>query len=192
MTALERSGRDRSLAAAVPGTIDPLPAPAEPAGVTQRRRVRRRPWLAAIAGVVVLPLVVAAGLTWSWGTGARSDADIAAARVVSAADMESEYGIEVNLVAVTMAGGMVDVRFTVLDQAKAEAILHDDVILPVLLVEPSGAVIRAPTGHRHKTAIVDGGKYFLLYGNPGGAIQAGTKVSVVIGDVRLAPIDAQS
>ena len=46
--------------------------------------------------------------------------------------------------------------------------------MPELLVEPSGTVIRAPTGMRHKVTILDGGSYFILYSNPGGAIQAGT------------------
>jgi hypothetical protein len=64
--------------------------------------------------------------------------------------------------------------------------------MPELLVEPSGTVIHAPTGMRHKVTLLDGGNYFLLYSNPGGAVQAGTEVSVVIGDIRLEPLDAQS
>ncbi len=193
MTTIGRSDGDRSLAAAVPETPDPVPAPLEPAGLTPARRLRRRTWLAAAAGVVLLPLAVAATLTYATsGAGVPSNADVAAARVVSAAEMEQDYGIKVNLVGVTAAGGLVDLRFTVVDQAKALHILHDSTVMPVLLVEPSGAVIRAPTGMRHKVTLLDGGNYFILYSNPGGAVQAGTRVSVVIGDVRLEPLDAQS
>jgi hypothetical protein len=154
--------------------------------------VRPRTWLAAIAGVLVLPLVVAAGLTISAGGSSTTASNAAAARLVSAADMEQEYGIKVNLVAVTADGGLVDLRFTVVNKDKAIHVLHDGASMPELLVEPTGAVIHAPTGMRHKVTILDGGNYFLLYSNPGGAVQAGTEVSVVIGDIRLESLRAQS
>jgi hypothetical protein len=187
-----RPERDRSLAAAVPETQDPAPAPLEPAGVNPARRLPRRTWLAAIAGVLVLPLLVAAALTYTAAGPGDPAADAAAARVVSAADMEQDYGIKVNLVAVSAAGGMIDLRFTVTDKEKAAHVLHDATVMPELFVEASGAVVRAPTGMRHKVTLLDGGNYFILYPNPGGAIQRGTQVSVVIGDVRLVPLDAQS
>ena len=194
MTDLEQlPERDRSLTAAVPEAQDSAPAPTEPAGVTPRRRLRRRTWLAAIAGALVLPLAVAAAITWSTaGSSDPAAAAAAAARVVSASDLEQEYGIKVNLVAVTAGGGLVDVRFTVLDQDKALHILHDGTTMPELLVEPSGRVIHAPTGMRHKVTVLDGGTYFILYSNPGGTVQAGTQVSVVIGDIRSEPLSAQS
>jgi len=193
MTTIGRSDGDRSLTAAVPETQDPAPAPLEPAGATPARRLPRRSWLAAAAGVVLLPLAVAAVLSYSAAAaGVPSNADVAAARVVSAAEMEKDYGIKVNLVGVTAAGGLVDLRFTVVDQEKALHILHDATVMPALMVEPSGTVIRAPTGMRHKVTVLSGGNYFILYSNPGGAVQAGTHVSVVIGDVRLEPLDAQS
>jgi hypothetical protein len=194
MTSIGRSDdRDRSLAAAVPEIQDPVPAPQGPAGATQTLRVRRRTWLAAMVGVLVLPVAVAAAITFTAaGSGVPSDAAVAAARVVSAADMESEYGIKVNLVGVSAGGGMIDLRFTVTDKDKAIHLLHDATVMPELLVEPSGKVIRAPTGMRHKVTVLDGGSYFILYPNPGGAIQAGTPVSVVIDSVRLAPLNAQS
>jgi hypothetical protein len=194
MTSMERSERDRSLAAAVPEAQDPLPAPVEPAGSTHRRRLRHRTWLAAIAGVLILPIAVAAGLTYAAaGPGGAADAaDAAAARVVTAADLEQDYGIKVQLVAVIASGGMIDLRYTVTDKEKATHLLHDAAEMPALFVESSGALIRMPTGMRHKTVLMDGGNYFILYPNPGGVIQAGTPVSVVIDGVRLEPLDAQS
>ena len=111
---------------------------------------------------------------------------------MSAADLEEEYGIRVTLVAITAAGGLVDLRFTVLDREKAAHILHDAAAMPELFVESSGAVLSAPKAMAHKLTLLDGATYFLLYPNSGGAIQAGTGVSVVIDGIRLAPIDAQS
>jgi hypothetical protein len=197
MTAIDR---DRGLAAAVPtadGSDPSTAAPAaEPLPVDAAGRGRRpgriRTWLVAIAGALVLPVVVAAGLTW---TAASTDVfapKVADARVVSAADLEQEFGIKVNLVAVIADGGLVDVRFTVLDKEKAAHVLHDADTLPALLVESNGAVLRAPRPHAHKLTLVDGASYFLLFPNSGGVVQSGTPVSVVISDIRLAPLDAQS
>lgn len=192
MTAFESSEQDRSLTAAVPETQDPRPAPLEPAGAKPARRLPRRSWLAAIAGVIILPVVVAAGLTWSAANPGSTSSNAAAARLVSAADMEREFGVRVNLVAVTAAGGLVDLRFTVLDKNKAVRLFHDAAVSPELLVETSGAVLHAPKAMAHKVTLLDGATYFLLYPNSGGMIQAGTQVSVVIDSIRLAPILAQS
>lgn len=196
MTTIGRSEGDRGLAVAVPETLDSVPAPSEPAGVTPRRGPRLRTWMAAIAGVLVLPVAVAAVITVTTAGpgdgGADRTANAAAARVVSATDLEQEYGIKVNLVAVTATGGLVDLRFMVVDKEKAAHALHDAGTMPELFVENSGTVLSMPKGMKHTLTLVDGARYFILYSNPGGAIQAGTQVSVVIGDVRLAPFSAQS
>jgi hypothetical protein len=192
VTSIDRSDRDRSLAAAVPETDGSEPAPLEPAGATRGRWLSRRTWLAAIAGVLVLPIVVAAGLTFSATGSDVQTINAAAARVVSASDMEQEYGIKVTLVAVIAAGGLVDVRFTVVDKDKATHFLHDATTLPALYVESSGAVLTTSRAKAHKMTVLDGGSYFVLYPNSGGAIQAGTGVSVVVDGLRLEPITAQS
>ncbi|MBP1705259.1 MAG: hypothetical protein H6Q36_998 [Chloroflexi bacterium] len=169
------------------------PAPAAPAVGGGAGPRRLRVLLVAVAGALVLPLAVAAALTWSAAdAGHDHDASIAAdARVVSAADMEQEYGIRVGLIGVTADGGLVDVRFTVVDSDKAGHILHDQATLPELLVETSGAVLRAPQPHAHKLTLADGATYFLLFPNSGGVIQAGTPVSFVIDAIRLEAVDAQ-
>lgn len=191
MTGIDRTELDRGRPAAVPGAPDPGPAASEPAeAVNVRHRVR--PWVLAFAGALVLPLVVAAGLTLtatSTDFFARKAAD---ARVVSAADLEEEYGIKVNLVAVTADGGLVDLRYTVIDSVKAAHVLHDAATLPQLLLPDKGAVLRAPQARAHKMDLIDGASYFLLFPNSGGLVQAGAPVSVVIDAVRLEPVSAQS
>jgi hypothetical protein len=150
-----------------------------------------RPWIGGIVAVLVVPLLLATSLTLGAGTGGAA-ARAAAARVVSAADLEQAYGIRLDLVAVIAAGGLVDVRFTVTDTDKAGHVLHDNAALPALYIESRGAVLRTSQPKAHKMTILDGASYFLLYPNSGGLVQAGTGVSVVIGEVRLEPITAQS
>jgi hypothetical protein len=119
-------------------------------------------------------------------------ANPADAPVVSAASLEDVYGLRLNIVAVTAAGGLVDVRFTVTDKDKALHVLHDASSMPALYVEASGAVLRAPKPLAHKMVLLNGATYFVLYPNSGGAIQRGTSVSVVIDSVRSQPIVAES
>ena len=181
----------RHLPDAAPGR-PPDPAPTADAAGAGPGRPRIRTWVAAIAGAIVLPVIVAAGLSFS---AANTDLFVpraADARLVSAADLEAEYGLRVTLVAVTANGGLIDLRFKVLDVDKASHVLHDAATLPQLLVSTSGAVLRAPQPKAHKLNLVDGDSYFLLFPNSGGVIQGGTPVSVVIDEIRLEPVVAQS
>jgi hypothetical protein len=156
-----------------------------------RSRGSYRAWVTALAGLLLLPMAVVAILTLPVAERTQAAA-AAAARVVSAATLETQYGIRINLVAVTADGGLVDLRFTVLDKTKAEHLLHDAEDMPRLFVETRAAVLAAPHPMAHKLNIVDGASYFLLYPNAGGAIQQGTQVSVVIDDIRLIAVTAQS
>jgi hypothetical protein len=196
--------RDRG-AAAVPETVHdlthpvggagpaaPSPAgnasgPAAPAGARPRSRGAIAALLGLALAVLVLPVTLAVGIT-----AATAPATPATARVVTAADFQAEYGIRVDLVAVIAAGGLVNVRFTVLDADKAGHLLHDTAELPSLYVEGTGAVLRTSQPKAHKMRILDGASYFLMYPNSGGAIQRGTQVSLFVDPVRLQPIGAQS
>ncbi len=195
---MDRADRDRGIAA-VPETAKPSRGEDGATSLDQDdggeavRPAHARRWrgLLAVAAiglsVVVAPLALAVGITLTTTPLGPGDA-----RVVTAAELEQEYGIKVSLVAVIAAGGVVDVRFTVLDKDKAGHLLHDAASLPELYVETSGAVLRSSRAKAHKMTVLDGASYFLLYPNSGGAIQAGTGVSVVIDAIRLEPIAAQS
>lgn len=191
MTSIDRTELDRGLPAAVPEAGDPGLAASAPARAAQTRP-RIRPWVVAIAGALVLPLVVASGLTL---TATKTDLftqKAADAKLVPATELEQVYGIKVNLLAVTADGGLVDLRFTVIDKDKAAVVLHEAQTLPELLVTGTGTVLRAPQANAHKMNLIDGGSYFLLFPNSGGAVQAGTGVSVVVDGIRLEPMAAQS
>ena len=170
--------------ATAPGAVAEAPA-VSPAS--------RRPWRARVTvafAVLVVPLLLVAGITAS--SAPRGKVSLASIPVVSAAALESEFGIRVDLIGVTAAGGLVQLRFTVTDEQKAALAFHEDGSLPSLAVESRGLVITAPNSMVHHLKVLGGASYFILYSNPGGYVQAGTPVSVLIGNVRLAPITAQS
>jgi hypothetical protein len=173
-----------------PARIDVLASPRTgaadaPAGVDARSpRSRRRRWVIGAALVAVVA-VVAYG---PW----RGEADVRDGTTpVSREEMAARHGVDVTLVAVTAAGGLVQLRIQVTDPDKADGILHDESERPVILSEDTGAtlVMSAPP-HRHGELEL-GGSYFFLLANAHNAIQVGAEVTLVIGDSRLEHLEVQ-
>jgi hypothetical protein len=95
--------------------------------------------------------------------------------------IESTYGIRFSHVAVTAGGGMLDVRFLVLDSEKAQPVGHSPKTFPVIVDQQTGRVISglamAMWPHNPKR----GYQYFLIYRNDGGTVASGDKVSIKVG-----------
>lgn len=148
-------------------------------------------WL--VAGAVVL----AAGLLALFALGRSAPPPPAitggGGQVVTRQQLLDEYGIRLNLVGVTAAGGLVDLRFTITDVAKAKKLFTDPSVMPAVVAERTGTVLQAPHGghHGHITPI-GGASYFVLIGNAGGVVQRGVPVSVLINGVRVEHIAAET
>jgi hypothetical protein len=149
-------------------------------GAPVRRRLSRK-WIAV--GLVLL--LLAAGGLLAYRSGSDTSSDASKATPISAAELESRYGTRIDLVALTALGGLVQLRFTVLDKTKAETLFHVAEMMPALIAEPTGKVLHAPTGMRHHLTLLDGGSYFVLFANAGNALASGTPVSVLIDNVKL-------
>ena len=162
----------------VPKTApEPAPGPV--------RRTRR-----TLVGVVLLVVVaVLAGRAW-WS---ERGTDIRAGTTrVSAEGMAGRYGIDVTLVAVTAAGGLVEFRYQVVDPDKADRIVHDPELAPALVDEDSGqTLVMASPPHHHGGELELGGSYFFLLANAHNTLQRGDEVTVVIGDARLEHVEVQ-
>jgi hypothetical protein len=122
---------------------------------------------------------VGAGL----GIRAVSRPDTPPAGTITNAVMEDRYGVRIDLLGLAALGGLLELRFTVLDKDKAEVLFHD--LKPDVLVESTGVVLHPPVDSAHKMVLLDGASYFLLYANAGNSLHGGDKVSVVVGQVRL-------
>lgn len=162
-----------------------MPAPS--AGPVPRPPRRRR-WV-ALGAVVLLVLGGLVGRGW-WSSG---EADIRDGTTVVTEDgMAARYGIDVTLVAVTAAGGLVELRYQVVDPDKADRVVHDRALSPALVVEHSGqTLVMAAPPHHHGAELRLGGTYFFLMANARNAIHRGDEVTLVIGDARLEHITAQ-
>lgn len=101
-------------------------------------------------------------------------------------------GIRIGGMNLSAAGSMLDFRYRVVDPARA-APLFDRKVRPYLLDESSGAAFGVPDAPklgqlrttRRNSDAVTGKDYHILFANPGHLLQAGQKVSLVIGDIRV-------
>lgn len=110
--------------------------------------------------------------------------------VISSQAFEEKYGIRVGLVAVTAAGGMLDVRLQITDGQKARALLQTPANFPVLLAAGKTLVVPADT----RPSLPDfssPSNYYLLFPNAAGAVHRGDLVSIRFGDLVLESIPAQ-
>jgi len=104
--------------------------------------------------------------------------------------LEAQYGVQIVQVGLTASGGLVDLRFKVLDAAKARSLLGNPANAPVLIAGDKPPL--APPHHALRGARFGKGQVvFILYPNLRGAIQPGTEVVVAMGDARLGPVLAQ-
>jgi hypothetical protein len=110
--------------------------------------------------------------------------------------LRDKWGIEIVRLKITAAGHILDLRYRVLDPAKAFPVF-DIKIKPVLIDELSGrdlSIYTAPRigGMRQKARQPEAGRmYFILFGNPGGLVKEGGKVTLRIEDVKVEHIPVE-
>jgi hypothetical protein len=170
-------------------TSDTIDAPElGPRLVAPRRASLRRPvalavlWFAVVGGVL---------LVRSWGGGTATSSASPATAGSSAvptmpvsAEIEATYGIRFTLVAVTAGGGMIELRYQVLDSDKTAAV-HD---AAPLVIDANGARYADPgmVGHSHVSkAKVAGTTDYILLANASGGVQPGTRVTIRVGTLEL-------
>ena len=156
-----------------------MSAPPPRAAVSTRRR-------AIGASIIVATIAVAAIAFRAWWF-----VPVAASSIPTSPAIEATWGVRVTHVAVTADGGLVEMRFLVLDSDRALAMMQDVSNVPVLRVEANGTLVRSAALMTAKHAIAPGRTGFMLYRNTKGAIQPGTSIAVVFGKLELQHVLAQ-
>jgi hypothetical protein len=110
-----------------------------------------------------------------------------AAMPVSSA-IEATYGVRIAQVALTADGGLVDLRYTVIDPDKAGLMTDSLEHLPVIVAHNGSALTQRGAAHRHGQNLQAGTSYFLLYTNTQNALRPGDKVLVRVGELTLADV----
>jgi hypothetical protein len=110
-------------------------------------------------------------------------------------DLSEQWGVQVIGLHLTAAGYMLDFRYRVTDPAKAA---------PIFLRKNQPALIDQASGHKFtvaRPATVGplrssqppqaGRTYFMLFGNPGGFVKPGNKVTIEVGDFKVKDLEVQ-
>jgi hypothetical protein len=100
-------------------------------------------------------------------------------------DIEAQYGIRISRVAVTADGGMVDVRYVVLDPEKAHDFAIDAGSTPILYAQTGNITISETAPMPHKDVLHAGTTYFLLYHNTTASIKPRSYIKMVLGKFKL-------
>ena len=155
---------------------------------TPARSARR---LVGIAVVLTLLAGSVLGVLWIRGAGRStavkrpSSADAELVSVPASPAMEDTYGIRIMSVAITAGGGMVQMRYQVLDADKVQT-MHDETIGP-FVVGSSGTLFDAPgmTGHSHGRLPGLGGTGYVLLANTKGGVRPGDTVTIRMGTITI-------
>jgi hypothetical protein len=160
-------------------------------GAARRRRAPRILGFAVGAGLVVGVGLLVFWLTRSSPAGAPAAEEASSAPVLSASAFEAATGVRVAQVSVTGAGGIVDLRFQVLDPDKAGAV-HSPESPPYMVDERTGVLVsQLVMGHAHHGPLKAGVSYYLLFYNPGDIVRRGDTVTVRLGEGRLAHVEVR-
>ncbi|MDX6667857.1 MAG: hypothetical protein QOK04_1237, partial [Solirubrobacteraceae bacterium] len=104
---------------------------------------------------------------------------------VSHAGLAERTGVRLVRVAVTGGGGLLDVRYQILDPGKATT-LHDPGTPPAVVYEPTNTPIEGLLmGHAPHAPQRVGVTSYLVFVNPGNIVHRGDRVSVILGAARL-------
>jgi hypothetical protein len=174
-----------------PPKVDLPPVDPQPNGGT-------RAWTAArVAGTAVGVMVCLAIITLYVVAPWDSDKPVAAGsedqpvqvawgrQAVDAQGLEKWTGVTITQVAVTGAGGLVDMRFEVLDPALATQI-HDPATPPAVIDERSGLVVHDLfMNHAHSGSFHAGETYYFIFNNPRNWVHRGSKVTVLLGNTAV-------
>jgi len=144
-----------------------------------------------ILAIIVLAMFLASFIVYKIWSPPQTSAVPQESETLSEAQLEARYGLRVRLIGVTAGGGMVDFRLKIVDAQKASQLLLVPEKAPSLLVPDKGVTLLAPPDPQQDLNLEDGGVFFILFSNSGGAVQPGTPVIVSFGDLQLEPIPAQ-
>jgi len=105
--------------------------------------------------------------------------------VVTEDGLVEKSGVRLVYVAVTGGGGLIDLRFQVIDPDKANAV-HEKDTPPTIVDEATGLVVNELLmGHMHTAPYTAGQTYYLIFENPGNIVQSGGEVSILLGDAQV-------
>ena len=172
-----------SLIRAKPGT-----GPAAPARRGRFRPPGRARIAGFLAGVLIAAGIGALALWLPQRSNGQTSAEPAAhwrRPAVSASGLAERSGVRLIRVAVTGGGGLLDLRYQVVDPNKAVTV-HENRTPPAIIDERTGLVLnRLLMGHAHHGQLKPAVSYYLIFENTGNWVRRGSEVTVLLGDAQV-------
>jgi hypothetical protein len=134
---------------------------------------------------VVLGGMLIAGAIFGWRILTASRQEWAPGTMPVSEEIEEKFGVRFTFLAVTAEGGMVELRYRVIDEDKAANFGHYTETAPMLVSEDTGEVVDVTIMGLHNHRVEPGRTYYVLYRNTGGALKSGRPVTIAIGNYEL-------
>jgi hypothetical protein len=100
-------------------------------------------------------------------------------------EIEEKFGVRFTFLAITAEGGMVELRYRVIDEDKAANFGHYTETAPMLVSEDTGKIVDVTIMGLHNHRVEPGRTYYILYRNTGGALKSGRPATIAIGSYKL-------
>lgn len=137
-----------------------------------------------VAAVAVLALIGGTLAVWRLAT-TGNDNTVLAANIPLNSEIEERFGIRFDFMAVVAKGGMIDLRYRVLDVGKAKNFGHYTETSPMLIAEDSGEVVDVTIMGQHNHRVEPGRIYSILFRNTANRIKPGRPITISIGDLKI-------
>jgi len=105
--------------------------------------------------------------------------------------LEKDHGLRVQLLAVTAAGGLVDLRLQIADAEKAKAFLDDSMNFPALRLENDVILRTSEAAAAQDIQFENGKSIFFMFPNAGNTLKPGDPVHIIFGDLQLETIQSK-
>jgi hypothetical protein len=99
--------------------------------------------------------------------------------------IEERFGVRFTGLYVVSKGGMIDLRYRVVDAGKAKNFGHFTETSPMIIAEDSGKTIEVTIMMLHNHRVEGGRVYYILFRNTENAIKPGSNVTIQIDDILL-------
>jgi hypothetical protein len=139
---------------------------------------------------IILVIVLAVGF-YGYNAFRASQSSHVGTTTITQSALEENYGLRVQLLAVTAAGGLVDLRFQIVDADKAQAFLDDPENIPALLVGEDVVLQTSLDAAQQDIQYENGKSIFVMYPNLGNVLNSGDPATIIFGDLQLETIQAK-
>jgi hypothetical protein len=134
---------------------------------------------------IVLVISIGAGGLLGWGAYRMASAEWVPGTMPVSEEIEAKFGVRFSFLAVTASGGMVELRYRVIDEDRAANFGHYTETAPMLIDGDTGKIVDVTIMGLHNHRVEPGRTYYVLYRNTDGAIKSGRPVTIQIGDLAL-------